>query len=279
MRTEATSHCGSANNERKGGRIDHYRGSQCWRCAACATDFGFVRGVGGRIGRAEGNALVLPDPDKFISRNHATIELRGGRYIIRDTGTATPVYVNGRELGNGGEAQLEVGDELRIGAYALRVKPGDASLLQPAVTATNKGSSAEDPLMLIEGAPGTNSDSNPFADLLAQTPNPDPSSQRHASMRSSARQSPSTERAIPDDFDAFANPLAAQVRGAPLPSSANSESNDLGLGLGLASAQSIDQLSTSAGRARTPIPSAPAIRLVSEWKNRTRPHVLIRWRR
>ena len=77
--------------------------------------------LGGNIGRAEGNALVLPDPERHVSRTHATIAFRAGGYVIRDLGTATPVYVNGRPLGNGQEAPIALGDEIRIGGYTMQV--------------------------------------------------------------------------------------------------------------------------------------------------------------
>lgn len=37
--------------------------------------------LGGNIGRAEGNALVLSDPGRSISRIHASIVCRGGNIL------------------------------------------------------------------------------------------------------------------------------------------------------------------------------------------------------
>src|SRR5579871_1171569 len=76
---------------------------------------------GGNIGRAEGNALVLHDPTRTISRTHASISYRDGDYAIRNLGTATPVYINGQPLGNGQIAGVAVGDEIRIGSYTMKV--------------------------------------------------------------------------------------------------------------------------------------------------------------
>ena len=47
--------------------------------------------LGGNIGRAEGNALVLSDPGRSISRIHASIVCRGGNYFIRGLGSTMPV--------------------------------------------------------------------------------------------------------------------------------------------------------------------------------------------
>lgn len=79
--------------------------------------------LGGNIGRADNNQLVLPDPERTISRVHAQVVFRGGRYAIVDRGS-NPITVNGRPLGNGQEAPLQGGDEIQIGGYQMRVEIG-----------------------------------------------------------------------------------------------------------------------------------------------------------
>ena len=79
--------------------------------------------MGGNIGRAENNQLVLPDPERTISRVHAQVVFRGGRYAIVDRGS-NPISINGRPLGNGQEAPLQPGDQVQIGGYALKVEAG-----------------------------------------------------------------------------------------------------------------------------------------------------------
>src|SRR6266545_1099169 len=76
---------------------------------------------GGTIGRGETNTLVLSDPERFISRTHATISFQAGGYVITDTGTKNPVVVNGRPLGSGSQARLGDGDQIKIGDYQLEV--------------------------------------------------------------------------------------------------------------------------------------------------------------
>jgi len=88
---------------------------------------------GGSIGRAPENTLVLLDPDRKISRTHATVAYRDGTYVLRDQGSVVPVIVNQQPLGHGREAPLKGGDELRIGAYTLAVASDAAA--QPAVPA------------------------------------------------------------------------------------------------------------------------------------------------
>jgi type VI secretion system FHA domain protein len=101
---------------------------------------------------------VLADPERFISRTHATISFQAGGYLITDTGTKNPVVVNGRALGSGSQARLGDGDQVKIGDY----------LLQIAVMAP---SGPQIPPLSAPG--GSPSAFDPFADLLgpiAQSP-------------------------------------------------------------------------------------------------------------
>ncbi|MDE3011274.1 MAG: FHA domain-containing protein, partial [Pseudomonadota bacterium] len=129
--------------------------------------------LGGTIGRADTNQLVLPDPDRSISRIHAQVVFRSGSYALIDRGS-NPISVNQRPLGNGVEMPIKAGDHVDIGSYRLAVEsagaagasghaPGAstdpfADLLGPAATApAAKGSAAGlvDPLALFgASAPG-----------------------------------------------------------------------------------------------------------------------------
>lgn len=112
---------------------------------------------GGSIGRAPDNDWVLPDPDRYISGHHATIDYRGGAYYLRDNST-NGVYVNQSEqpVGRGAPLRLYDGDELRMGDYIFEVgivnvsrdgaddsgdaaTPGQAPVLARAASATEPG--------------------------------------------------------------------------------------------------------------------------------------------
>ncbi|CAN7376950.1 type VI secretion system-associated FHA domain protein TagH [Pseudoduganella sp. LjRoot289] len=82
--------------------------------------------LGGTIGRAAGNDLELPDPGKYISRNHSKIDFAEGRYTLMDLG-ANPSWINDRPVGTGKSAALENGDRLLIGDYVLEVVVGDGA--------------------------------------------------------------------------------------------------------------------------------------------------------
>jgi type VI secretion system FHA domain protein len=77
---------------------------------------------GGSIGRASDNDWVLPDPDRYISGHHASVDYRDGAYYLRDTST-NGVYVNRSDqpVGRGTPIRLYDGDELRMGDYLFRV--------------------------------------------------------------------------------------------------------------------------------------------------------------
>jgi type VI secretion system FHA domain protein len=152
--------------------------------------------AGGTIGRGESNTLVLSDPERFISRTHATIAFQAGGYLITDTGTKNPVVVNGRPLGSGSQARIGDGDQIKVGDY----------LLQVSLTASSA------PLAPLSAAPAAPSPFDPFADLLAPVP---PSPPRAAPVASS-QAPPARPPAAPSSFPDLNDPLAG-IR-APEPS-------------------------------------------------------------
>ena len=82
--------------------------------------------LGGTIGRANNNQLVLPDPERTISRVHARLVFRGGGFAIADNGS-NPISVNGIPTGAGREHPLKPGDRVQIGGYELEVREAGAS--------------------------------------------------------------------------------------------------------------------------------------------------------
>lgn len=117
---------------------------------------------GGTIGRAPGNTLVLDDPDRTVSRVHAQVLLRDGRYYIVDRGS-NPLHCNGTPLGAGNEAELQGGERLVIGGFELVVAV-QASTAAPAAAPVVP---VQAPPSLPRGSAESDADSDPFADLLA----------------------------------------------------------------------------------------------------------------
>jgi hypothetical protein len=86
-----------------------------------------VRSGGGRAGesfRPNGERTRIgrsPDCDVFlddvtVSRNHAVLVERDGRFYVEDQGSLNGTFVNRRRIDN---QELENGDELQIGKYRL----------------------------------------------------------------------------------------------------------------------------------------------------------------
>jgi FHA domain-containing protein len=180
--------------------------------------------------------MVLPDPDRHISRVHASVAFRNGQYIIMDQGSANPIHLNGRALGNGVQAPLADGDQLRIGDYVLSVSVSDAAAKAaealfgeplPVQAPPSMGRPVDDPLALF--GDGGVSSADPFAGLGGASSAPSPP---QAATSTGADRIPARTPApggIPDDFDPFgeqfgAKPLAAEPGPAKLP-------DDLDLGL------------------------------------------------
>jgi len=79
-------------------------------------------GAGGTIGRSLQNDWILPDPDRYISGRHASIDFRGGMYYLVDT-SRNGVYLNGdcEPIGKGNPRRLFNGDKLRLGDFEIEV--------------------------------------------------------------------------------------------------------------------------------------------------------------
>jgi len=86
----------------------------------CVRDFSES---GGTIGRSLQNDWILPDPDRYISGRHATIDCRSGAYYLVDVST-NGIYVNEdmEPLGKGNTRRLFDGDRLRMGDWEFLVR-------------------------------------------------------------------------------------------------------------------------------------------------------------
>ncbi|GAB2595246.1 hypothetical protein GCM10027034_30810 [Ramlibacter solisilvae] len=75
------------------------------------------------IGRAEDCGLVLADPLRLVSRQHAQVMVDGDSARVRCVSSSAPLWVNDQQLEPGAERPLSVGDCLRIGRFDLAVEP------------------------------------------------------------------------------------------------------------------------------------------------------------
>ena len=182
--------------------------------------------LGGTIGRAEGNQLVLSDPERTVSRVHARVVFRAGGFVIVDNGS-NPIAVNGRLLGAGTECPLQPGDRIEIGGYVL-------------VAGAAAPAASSDPFADLFGAGAlglaTAAPSAPTAATIS-TPRPAPAGSAvpptaalPAGRPSSTPQTPAAPSAaarpsvapavIPEDWDPFAPEPSAAVPAAPAPPAA-----------------------------------------------------------
>jgi type VI secretion system protein len=104
--------------------------------------------AGGSIGRSLQNDWILPDPDRYVSGHHATIDYKGGIYYVLDH-SSNGVYINDEvePIGNGNPRRLFNGDYIRMGdfEFVVSVDSGE-SLSVPLDSETNMRDVAADNL-------------------------------------------------------------------------------------------------------------------------------------
>ena len=66
-------------------------------------------------------ASDVPLDDKKVSRAHARIAFRAGKYSLRDLGSRNGTHLNGRKLtAEDGEISVGDGDRIRLGRHGVR---------------------------------------------------------------------------------------------------------------------------------------------------------------
>lgn len=145
--------------------------------------------LGGSIGRADSNQLVLPDQDRTISRLHAQLVFRNGGYALIDLG-ANAVLHNGQPIGHGREVAIQAGDAIEIGGYKIAV-----SLASPIAREHDPFAGFESDMAAASGSyprtipPPALRPASPAAAPAAKAPAP---------------YTPAPAAGIPDDWDPFA---------------------------------------------------------------------------
>ncbi len=74
------------------------------------------------VGRVQGNDLLLPKGN--VSKQHAKLFYRDGRFIVTDLNSTNGTYVNRRRIQQA--TVINEGDRIYIGDFVLRIEPGDA---------------------------------------------------------------------------------------------------------------------------------------------------------
>jgi type VI secretion system protein len=88
--------------------------------------------TGGKIGRAQDNDWILPDPDRYVSSHHCKVEFRAGQWVLEDTST-NGVFINGSDTPASveGAYALQDGDRLRLGDYEVLVSIDERNDFSP----------------------------------------------------------------------------------------------------------------------------------------------------
>src|SRR5271166_4486958 len=74
------------------------------------------------VGRVQGNDLMLPKGN--VSKHHARLLYRDGRFIVTDLKSTNGTYVNGRKIAQA--TIVREGDKIYIGDFVIRVETGSA---------------------------------------------------------------------------------------------------------------------------------------------------------
>lgn len=75
------------------------------------------------VGRVQGNDLMLPKGN--VSKHHARLLFRDGRFIVTDLKSTNGTYVNGRKIAQA--TIVREGDKIYIGDFVLRLEANDAA--------------------------------------------------------------------------------------------------------------------------------------------------------
>ena len=75
------------------------------------------------VGRVQGNDLMLPKGN--VSKHHARLLYRDGRFIVTDLKSTNGTYVNGRKIAQA--TIVREGDKIYVGDFILRVDMGGAA--------------------------------------------------------------------------------------------------------------------------------------------------------
>ena len=216
--------------------------------------------IGGTIGRADNNQLVLPDPERTISRVHARVVFRGGGYAVVDNGS-NPISVNGQVVGAGREHPLRPGDQLQIGGYIIAASaaaaPTSADPFADLFGDSPMGMAAPPP-----PAPLTSPGARTGSGSTAMWPAPSASQPRSAPPPPPPPPPPSamlTPGHIPDDWDPFA-PEPSAPSPAPAFGGGGAASRDAFADVPSGGADSLDDLFGLGGAMPTadPLGAPPA---------------------
>lgn len=93
------------------------------------------------VGRVQGNELMLPKGN--VSKRHARLLYRDGRFIVTDLKSTNGTYINGRKITQA--TIVREGDKIYIGDFILRIDPDPSLAAASAARANEDSASASEP--------------------------------------------------------------------------------------------------------------------------------------
>src|SRR5689334_11891724 len=151
------------------------------------------------VGRVQGNDLMLPKGN--VSKRHARLLYRDGRFIVTDLKSTNGTYVNGRKIAQA--TIVREGDKIYIGDFVLRIEAGPGQPTpQPLISpiADEASSQAIDGAVISSEPSSPGSSQAERAASRASAPGIVPDSSLRAEMRAARIESkPSGQSAPPPD--------------------------------------------------------------------------------
>jgi len=183
------------------------------------------------VGRVQGNDLMLPKGN--VSKHHARLLYRDGRFIVTDLKSTNGTYVNGRKISQA--TIVREGDKIYIGDFVMRLETPaqagqspDASYAPPAADdSQGRAAARRDPTPPPPGAVAGGPPplpphvaaqaSSPMQPVMGSVPAPAQGSQPAVTPRNGPSPADQSVSHYPLERDPDDSENAPEMRGAPVP--------------------------------------------------------------
>lgn len=169
------------------------------------------------VGRVQGNDLMLPKGN--VSKRHARLLYRDGRFIVTDLKSTNGTYVNGRKIAQA--TIVREGDKIYIGDFVLRIETmgvgPSAQPSQPGVSAPPPDDSPPDPPPAHPSQPSQTSQPSSAEKALGRAAVP-PRIESKSDSREIISHFP-LEQDPDESVPAYVVPAPPRIPSAPRPSS------------------------------------------------------------
>jgi pilus assembly protein CpaF len=161
------------------------------------------------VGRVQGNDLMLPKGN--VSKHHARLLFRDGRFIVTDLKSTNGTYVNGRKIAQA--TIVREGDKIYIGDFVIRLEGSSAAAIEPEAPSEDASRTLDRGAMRAPLAPPM-PPPIPDAPPPPSTPMPPPLPPQQMRPEQGAVSHFPLER-DPDDSESAPAPMAPKAPNAP----------------------------------------------------------------